>query len=81
MITHTEERWFKDKCKTLGVESNTCSALMSSVPFSTLNAEAEFWLRDKEKRVTDRRIEILVNKADTAMEDVALDIEEHEENW
>lgn len=81
MITHDEQKWMKSKCKELNIEENVCSNLMSSFPFATMNSEAEYWLNEKDKKITEKRIEILVSKADDAMEETAEDIEEEEKDW
>ncbi len=81
MVTHFEEDMIKRSCKTLNIKENICSALINDFKFTTINAEAEFWLNEKGKDITDKRVEILVNKADNAMEETAEDIETEEENW
>ena len=76
MTTHFEEKIIKNKCKELGIDEHKCRALLGEIgKFATINQEAEYWLDDKNKKITEKRVEFLVRECDDAMEKAAEEIE------
>ena len=75
MITALEEQSIKRACEKHGIDLRACVSLINDFGFATLNAEAEYWLEDQGKEVTESRVAALVGAADNAMEEAAQEVE------